>query len=124
MITVSGLHFSYGERTVLTDVNLRVATNELVCIVGANGVGKTTLLKLIGGLLAPERGSVPCFELNPATTQRHVLARKLSYLPQSYRLSFPFRVSEVVLMGRYSHRGPPLQDLRRIGQRRCCRDLC
>lgn len=105
MLTVSGAHFSYGERTVLRDVNLRVGASELVCIVGANGVGKTTLLKLIGGLLQPAQGSVRCFDLDPAHTKRHVLARKLSYLPQSYQLSFPFRVSDVVLMGRYAHHG-------------------
>lgn len=103
MLTASGVSFSYADRTVVRDVSLDLGKRELVCIVGANGAGKTTLLKLFAGLLAPAAGSVRCFDLDPATTLRHVLARKLSYLPQDYRLAFPFSVSEVVLMGRYAY---------------------
>lgn len=105
MLTATGVGFGYGEREVLVGVDLAVGRNELVCIVGSNGAGKTTLLKLIGGLMAPARGTIRTFDLDPATTRRHVLARKLSYLPQDYRLAFPFSLSEVVLMGRYAHRG-------------------
>src|SRR5690606_34848855 len=56
---------------------------------------------------------VRVFGLDPARTSRRQLARRLSYLPQSYRLVFPYRVSEVVLMGRYAHAGGSLLGLER-----------
>jgi iron complex transport system ATP-binding protein len=67
----------------------------------------------MAGLLAPGRGDVRCFGRDPRTTARRALARRLAYVPQSYSLAFPFTVSEVVLMGRYAHRGPGLLGLER-----------
>jgi iron complex transport system ATP-binding protein len=113
VIELAGVAFSYPGHRVLEDVSLSVGAGELVCVVGANGAGKTTLLKLIGGLLAPESGTVRCFDRDPATAPRRQLARRLSYLPQVYRLAFAFTVGEVVLMGRYAHSGPGLLGLER-----------
>ncbi len=103
MLRVQRVDFSYGEAPVLRGVSLDVDPGEVVCIVGPNGVGKTTLLRLIAGLLEPQRGTVRCFGLDPTQQRRSDLARRLSYLPQDYRLTFPFTVAEVVLMGRYPH---------------------
>ncbi len=103
MLALDDVGFGYGDHAVLREITLRVAAGELICIVGANGAGKTTLLRLIAGLLAPTAGRVRCFDLDPATTPRRALARRLSFLPQNYRVAFPFSVEEVVLMGRYAH---------------------
>jgi iron complex transport system ATP-binding protein len=92
---------------VLDAIDLDVGAGELVCLVGPNGAGKTTLLRLCGGLIAPTRGELRVLDCDPAREPRRRLARRLSYTPQSYRLVFPYRVSEVVLMGRYAHRGSP-----------------
>lgn len=111
MLALDDVGFGYGSHTVLRGVNLRIEPGELICIVGANGAGKTTLLRLIAGLLAPTTGRVRCFDLAPSAVPRRALAQRLSYLPQNYRVAFPFSVEEVVLMGRYAHRGRGLLGL-------------
>jgi len=107
VIAFGQVGFSYraGAPPVLDAIDLEVGGGQLVCVVGPNGAGKTTLLRLCGGLIAPTRGQVRVLGCDPAREPRRRLARRLSYTPQSYRLAFPYRVSEVVLMGRYAHRG-------------------
>jgi iron complex transport system ATP-binding protein len=103
MLRVTEVDFGYGDAPVLRGASLHVDAGELVCIVGANGAGKSTLLRLAAGLLIPQRGTVRCFGEDPAVQRRAELARRVSFLPQEYRLTFPFTVAEVVLMGRYPH---------------------
>jgi iron complex transport system ATP-binding protein len=126
VIRLDAVSFAYGDLEVLREVSLAIGPGELVCVVGANGAGKTTLLRLFGGLLAPARGRVEVFGLDPARVRRRELARKLAYLPQDYHLSFPFTVLEVVLMGRYAHGGRGLGlerqtdlDAARAAMKRC-----
>jgi iron complex transport system ATP-binding protein len=113
VIGLAAVSFAYGEHRVVDGVDLTVDKSELVAIVGPNGAGKTTLLRLTAGLLAPSAGRVEVGGVDPAAEPRRVLARRLAYLPQSYRLAFPFTVTEVVLMGRYAHRAPGLLGLER-----------
>jgi phospholipid/cholesterol/gamma-HCH transport system ATP-binding protein len=58
LIEVRNLHFAYGERKILKGINLSIPRGKVVAILGASGVGKTTLLRLIGGQLRPDRGEV------------------------------------------------------------------
>jgi zinc transport system ATP-binding protein len=89
--------FAYGSAPVLEDVTLTVGTSELVAVVGPNGGGKTTLLKLILGLLAPTSGAVSVFGEPPAHGRR-----RIGYMPQhlQYDVQFPVSTLDVVLMGR------------------------
>ncbi len=107
MIALGQVGFSYAPEAppVLDAIDLDIGAGQLVCLVGPNGAGKTTLLRLCGGLIAPTRGQLRVLGCDPAREPRRILARRLSYTPQLYRLVFPYRVSEVVLMGRYAHRG-------------------
>ncbi len=66
VISLRDVTFSYGGEPALEDVNLSVDEREAVCIVGPNGGGKTTLVKLILGLLTPQRGEVRVFGQPPA----------------------------------------------------------
>ncbi|WP_085899441.1 ABC transporter ATP-binding protein [Kiloniella majae] len=72
-IKLAGIHHSYGEREVLRDINLDIASGQIVCIVGPSGCGKSTLLRLLGGLERPtlgdilQVGDVPEGCLNPLT---------------------------------------------------------
>jgi len=89
--------FGYDGAPVLKDVTFDVARRDFVCVVGPNGGGKTTLLKLVLGLLEPKSGTVRVLDDSPAG------ARKLvGYMPQRVSLdpAFPVNVLDVVLMGR------------------------
>lgn len=99
--------FRYGRTPVLTEVSLEVGPQETVCLVGPNGGGKTTLLRLMLGLLKPEQGTIRVFGSSPARQRR-----RLGYMPQQVRLDrrFPIRVREVVAMGRLYGNWPRLSN--------------
>lgn len=96
-IRFEGVTFGYDGATVLEGVTFSVAHHDFVCVVGPNGGGKTTLLKLMLGLLRPKRGMVRMLEVNPVAARNRV-----GYMPQHATLdsSFPVNALEVVLMGR------------------------
>lgn len=103
---IENLAFGYPDTgPVLTGVNLSVAAGEFLGIVGPNGAGKSTLLALMSGYLRPGAGRVELFGRPLGGWKRRDLARKVAVVPQSEVWSFPFRVSEVVLMGRTPYLG-------------------
>ncbi len=97
VIDIRDLWFSYNGHPVLTNVNLEVARGEFMALIGPNGGGKTTLLKLLLGLLEPDRGQIRIFGLPP----RQAVSR-MGYVPQNVHINrdFPISVIDVVLMGR------------------------
>lgn len=103
MLAFERVGFAYRDEPVLSGIELDIGPGELPCILGKNGAGKSTLLRLGAGLLEPSSGRVSCFDVDPAAEDRATIARRVSFLPQTYRLAFPFSVGEVVLMGRYAH---------------------
>ena len=96
-LALEGVSFFYGVSPVLEDVNLTVSKGDFASVVGPNGGGKTTLLKLILGMLRPDAGSVTVFGEAP-----HRSRGRVGYTPQyaRYDPQFPVTVMEVVLMGR------------------------
>ncbi len=96
-IAIEDVSFAYARVPVLENVNLTIAPGEKVCIVGPNGGGKTTLIKLILGLLIPDQGNIRVFGDPPRRA-----ARRIGYVPQyaHYDPDFPVTVFDVVLMGR------------------------
>ncbi len=102
VISLCGVAFSYGAAPVLEDVGFSVGPREAVCLVGPNGGGKTTLVKLILGLLTPRRGEVRLFGQPPRSSRR-----RAGYMPQhvQYDPRFPVSVMDIVLMGRLGQGG-------------------
>lgn len=96
-IQIENLDFSYGPVSVLEKATLSVTDKEFICIVGPNGGGKTTLLKLMLGLIEPQAGKVLIFDEAPVAGRRWI-----GYLPQHAHLDarFPVTALDVVLMGR------------------------
>ncbi|HEB30272.1 MAG TPA: ABC transporter ATP-binding protein [Spirochaetes bacterium] len=96
VIIFEDVSFSYNGFIALEDVNFRVKKGDFVSIVGPNGGGKTTLIKLMLGLLKPARGKIHVFGEQP----EHVRTR-IGYMPQSAQLDpdFPISVVNVALMG-------------------------
>lgn len=98
IVRFDNVYFSYGEFTVLEDVTLSIYENDRLTVIGPNGGGKTTLLRLMLGLLKPVKGTVSLFGGDPAKKSRLV-----GYIPQQKVIDFNFPISvyEAVLMGRY-----------------------
>ena len=91
--------FAYGPVQVLDDVSFHIHQGDFAALVGANGSGKTTILKLLLGLEKPRSGSITLFENDTANKNSLI-----GYVPQNagYDATFPISVREVVLMGRLS----------------------
>lgn len=96
-------HLAFGHEgypTVGRDVSLSAAAGDVLCLLGPNGTGKTTLLKTLLGLLPPHAGRVLVEGEDLAAWPAARRARTLGYVPQSAAPTFPFPVEEIVLMGR------------------------
>lgn len=100
IIRLENVSFDYGDHRVLEDINLNVFDKDFLGIIGPNGGGKSTLLKLMLGLLKPTEGNILLFDKPPNEGRKYV-----GYVPQ-YTLvdrNFPINVEEVILSGRISH---------------------
>lgn len=97
VIALRGVSFSYGEMPILSDIDFEIPKNDFLAIIGPNGGGKTTLLKLILGLLSPTKGHITILGTSPERARRY-----MGYMPQqpSYNKAFPITVFDMVLSGR------------------------
>jgi zinc transport system ATP-binding protein len=102
VVEIGGLSFAYPQTPVLEEVSFTIQRGDFVGMVGPNGGGKTTLLRLILGLLVPTRGAVRVFGRPPREVRR-----RIGYMPQRAELDpqFPMRALDVALMGRLGGRG-------------------
>ena len=100
-----GIAVKFGEREVLRGVSLEVPEGAVVALAGRNGAGKTTLLRVASRVLRPSAGRVLIRGAPIDGFSRRDLAKELAVVPQDTPVSFPFRVVEVVLMGRSPHLG-------------------
>ena len=96
LIDIRNLTFSYNRQPVLINVDLTVHAGDFIAMIGPNGGGKTTLLKLMLGLLKPESGQIRIFGRSPQEA-----AHRIGYVPQDVHINkdFPVSALDVVLMG-------------------------
>ncbi|MBD1920816.1 urea ABC transporter ATP-binding subunit UrtE [Microcoleus sp. FACHB-831] len=100
MLQVSDLNVYYGESHILRNVDLSVAPGQMVCLIGRNGVGKTTLLKTIMGLLKPRRGNITLAGesiISKPTDKRAKMG--IGYVPQGREIIPRLTVKENLLLG-------------------------
>lgn len=93
----------YGTNIVVKDISMNVNSGEILCLLGPNGVGKTTFFKTILGFLKLRGGEILLDQENINNLSRKQLAKIIGYVPQAHTLPFPFKVFDVVLMGRTAH---------------------
>ena len=105
MLSANNIQVAFGRTTILDDVSLTVAPGEVVAMLGPNGAGKSTFLAVLSGALAPTAGEIVLAGRPLDEWSTRVLARQRAVLSQHSELSFPFRVLEVVLLGRSPYAG-------------------
>jgi len=100
MLTIQSLNVSYGDSQVLWDVHLNVPPGQVVCLLGRNGVGKTTLLKSIMGLLTPRSGSITFHDQELTGLSPDARARRgIGYVPQGRDIFPDLTVQENLRIG-------------------------
>src|SRR5437868_8277495 len=119
IIELHNVSFSYNHEEVVKDVSLQVHKGDYVGIIGPNGGGKSTLLKLMLGVLKPTNGTVRLFGQDIKHFKEW---SKIGYVPQKtfFDMNFPVTVEEVAAMGRYGKRGlfhfPTHEDAQKVRQ--------
>lgn len=107
MSLIEARHLAIGYRghRVGEDIELAVAAGEVLCLLGPNGGGKTTLFRTLLGVLPPLAGEVRVADRPLSEEPRSELARRIGYVPQAHAGLFSFTVEDVVLMGRTARMG-------------------
>ncbi len=112
--------FTYGDIAVIDDLSMDLEKGRFYGILGPNGSGKTTLLDLLTGLRKPSKGQIRYRGRPIGNVPRKQLAKEMALVPQNFYVNFPFRVREVVMMGRYPHiprfRPPSAEDERIVAE--------
>jgi len=100
VLSVTGLHQFYGESHILWDIELKLAPGTRTCVMGRNGVGKTTLLRTIMGLLPPRSGHLAMGETDLTSRPAHARAAAgIGYVPQGREIFGQLTVEENLRIG-------------------------
>lgn len=103
MIELKNISAFYQKRIILEEINFEVKEGEFLGIIGPNGVGKTTLLKIITGVKQPNTGQVILNKKNITNLSRKEIAKIMAVVPQNLFIPSLFTVEDVIMMGRYPH---------------------
>ena len=106
MLEARGVHAGYGRRDALDGVSISVEPGEVVGLIGPNGSGKTSLLRVCSRALRPREGTVRLNGLDPYAVRPREAARLVAVVPQELSTAFPFTVRETVLLGRAPYLSP------------------
>lgn len=105
IIEVREIKFRYSTDWLLNGLSLSVDQGEIAGLIGPNGSGKTTILKLLSKVLKQEGGSIWLMGRDIASMKQREIAKVVAVVPQGTSIAFPFTVREIVLMGRSPHLG-------------------
>ena len=105
ILEVESLAFGFPGRTIGRDVSFSLPAGEVMCVLGPNGGGKTTLFRTILGLLASRGGKILLDDNSLSSLSRREIARLIGYVPQGHSAYFAYTVRDFVLMGRTAHLG-------------------
>lgn len=102
-VKMEDMCFSYGDIAVLHDINLLLNEHGLICIIGPNGVGKSTLIKCINKIHEPTKGTISIDENDISNIKLKELSKVMGYVPVTTSDGFSMTVLDTVLMGRSPH---------------------
>jgi iron complex transport system ATP-binding protein len=105
LLAAENLTIGYGAAPVAGNISLVLRPGEVTCLLGPNGVGKTTLFKTLLGLIPPLAGQVVIGGRDLAALSRAAVARHIAYVPQAYISDFAYTVLDLVVMGRTAYLG-------------------
>jgi iron complex transport system ATP-binding protein len=97
------INYTAGNKKILNDISVSFATPGFYVLMGKNGAGKSSLLKILSGNSAATRGSVLLDGVDIGSVDPETLAKKRAILSQQYQVNFPITVREIVMMGRYPY---------------------
>lgn len=100
LFEVKDISFSYNDDEIFSDISFSIDKGDVLCILGPNGTGKTTLIKCLNGLHNISSGEILINGKNIKKLSFKEISKHVGYIPQSHVPSFPFKVLDVVLMGR------------------------
>jgi iron complex transport system ATP-binding protein len=100
LFEVKNISFSYDDEEIFSDISFCINQGDVLCILGPNGTGKTTLIKCLNGLHEIDSGEILINGKNIKKLSFKEISKHIGYIPQSHVPSFPFKVLDVVLMGR------------------------
>ena len=112
ILKVEDMHVYYGAIHAVKGVSFEVGEGEIVALIGANGAGKSTILKTVSGLLHPRSGSITFMDKNIAHTDAHKLVRQgLAHVPEGRRIFLQMSVQDNLEMGAYTKKEVSKADL-------------
>lgn len=106
LLEARGVRHAFGRTQVLDGVSLELRPGRLVVVAGPNGAGKTTLLRVLAGTLRADAGELRLAGVSHSELSRREVAQRLAVVPQDSHVPFPFRVREMVALGRAPFLGP------------------
>ena len=105
LVHIDNIKFSYDEKEVLKGITLKFNKGKFYSIIGPNGCGKTTLIKNISSLLAPNKSTIFIDNKDLISMTPKEIAKILASVPQNIHINYEFKVYDVVMMGRVPHKG-------------------
>lgn len=103
MLKTQNASYQVKNKTLIHPVTAEFLPGKMYGILGLNGSGKTTFLKMLGGIYRPSKGQILWSEKSLLSYERHHMSRIISYVPQSPQVVFDFNVFKFVALGRYCH---------------------
>lgn len=102
-LNLHNISFAYDRNMIIKNINCSFVSGNFYSIIGPNGSGKTTLLDLISGFLTPCTGNISINQTKVPSLSTKEIAKKIALVSQDYAINFPFRVKDVVMMGRHPY---------------------
>ena len=103
LMAAENISFTYETSLVFKDLSVSVQKQDFIGLIGPNGSGKSTLLKIMGGVLKADSGSILFKNYSVSKINKKLFAQSVSWVPQEHPMVFPFKVSEIIMMGRHPY---------------------